>query len=340
MPTPYPWPVKPFARQHPVRAFFNDPRIAGREPRIPLRHRHLGARRHRRLRGHARQGVHRGSRARGRRPGADGPRVRLLARQARGRAPPAGGPAPAARAHRGALGPRALRREHERALPRPDPAGCADSPSSTSGHPTSRADPVPARQEGAGPRSHQGPACRSAASPTTRRRSPCPSRGRTCPSRRRGCATASFCAGVCVQPLRAGVDLRTFRTPDAFHVVYGPDTRQNHPNKPGHLRASTSRTTGTARPSRTATTGSRSRPPTSTATAPTSALPFTIRNGTLAAPRGTEDPHAAPLALTRARTPAGRNRARPAVAHRWGQEAPGRMLADERRPDGSADPHA
>src|SRR4051812_19979775 len=25
---PYPWPVKPFDRQHPVRAFFNDPRIA------------------------------------------------------------------------------------------------------------------------------------------------------------------------------------------------------------------------------------------------------------------------------------------------------------------------
>ena len=28
MTAPYPWPVKPFDRQHPVRAFFNDPRIA------------------------------------------------------------------------------------------------------------------------------------------------------------------------------------------------------------------------------------------------------------------------------------------------------------------------
>ena len=27
MSAPYPWPVKPFDRQHPVRAFFNDPRI-------------------------------------------------------------------------------------------------------------------------------------------------------------------------------------------------------------------------------------------------------------------------------------------------------------------------
>ena len=27
MPAPYPWPVKPFNRQHPVRAYFNDPRI-------------------------------------------------------------------------------------------------------------------------------------------------------------------------------------------------------------------------------------------------------------------------------------------------------------------------
>jgi hypothetical protein len=29
MPAPYPWPVKPFDRQHPVRGFFCDPRIAG-----------------------------------------------------------------------------------------------------------------------------------------------------------------------------------------------------------------------------------------------------------------------------------------------------------------------
>ena len=42
-----------------------------------------------------------------------------------------------------------------------------------------------------------------------------------------------MCAGRCVQPLRPGVDLRVFRKPDVFHAVYGPDTRQNHPNKPG-----------------------------------------------------------------------------------------------------------
>jgi hypothetical protein len=43
-----------------------------------------------------------------------------------------------------------------------------------------------------------------------------------------------MCAGRCVQQLRAGVDLRVFRKPDVFHTVYGPDTRQNHPGKPGH----------------------------------------------------------------------------------------------------------
>ena len=42
-----------------------------------------------------------------------------------------------------------------------------------------------------------------------------------------------FCAGKCVLPLRAGVDLRVFRKPDKFRTVYGPETRQNHPNKPG-----------------------------------------------------------------------------------------------------------
>jgi hypothetical protein len=29
------------------------------------------------------------------------------------------------------------------------------------------------------------------------------------------------------------VDLRVFRKPDKFPMVYGPETRQNHPNKPG-----------------------------------------------------------------------------------------------------------
>jgi hypothetical protein len=39
--------------------------------------------------------------------------------------------------------------------------------------------------------------------------------------------------GKAVVPWRIGVDLRQFRQPDAFHVVFGPETRQNHPNKPG-----------------------------------------------------------------------------------------------------------
>jgi hypothetical protein len=39
--------------------------------------------------------------------------------------------------------------------------------------------------------------------------------------------------GKSVVPWRKGVDLRTFRQPDAFHVIFNPETRQNHPNKPG-----------------------------------------------------------------------------------------------------------
>ena len=39
--------------------------------------------------------------------------------------------------------------------------------------------------------------------------------------------------GKSVVPWRIGVDLRQFRQPDAFHVVFAPETRQNHPNKPG-----------------------------------------------------------------------------------------------------------
>jgi hypothetical protein len=40
-------------------------------------------------------------------------------------------------------------------------------------------------------------------------------------------------AGKTVVPWRKGVDLRTFRKADAFHLIYTPETRQNHPNKPG-----------------------------------------------------------------------------------------------------------
>jgi Peptidase family M23 len=42
-----------------------------------------------------------------------------------------------------------------------------------------------------------------------------------------------ICAGKCVIQLRNGCDLRAFRPPTQFPLVYGPDTRQNHPNKPG-----------------------------------------------------------------------------------------------------------
>ena len=35
---------------------------------------------------------------------------------------------------------------------------------------------------------------------------------------------------------RSGVDLRRFRTVDAFHLIYAPETRQNHPGKPGTYR--------------------------------------------------------------------------------------------------------
>jgi hypothetical protein len=87
------------------------------------------------------------------------------------------------------------------------------------------------------------------------------------------------CAGRCVQPLRAGVDLRVFRKADAFHAVFGPETRQNHPNKPGfycfnlaHDWNSAAFPNGTYRLEVQASDvhGNRA----------TSALPFTIRNGT------------------------------------------------------------
>ena len=82
-----------------------------------------------------------------------------------------------------------------------------------------------------------------------------------------------------MQPLRAGVDLRTFRTPDAFHVVYAPDTRQNHPNKPGHYAFNLAHDSNSPAFANgrylievlaSDIHGNRA----------TSALPFTIRNGT------------------------------------------------------------
>jgi hypothetical protein len=87
------------------------------------------------------------------------------------------------------------------------------------------------------------------------------------------------CAGRCVQTLRSGVDLRTFRKADAFRVVYGEDTRQNRPNKPGHYCFNLARdwnsaafANGSYRLEVEASDvhGNRA----------TSALAFTIRNGT------------------------------------------------------------
>ena len=42
--------------------------------------------------------------------------------------------------------------------------------------------------------------------------------------------------GAPLLPWRHGVDLRSFRTPDAFRAIYAPQTRQNHPGKPGTYR--------------------------------------------------------------------------------------------------------
>jgi hypothetical protein len=39
--------------------------------------------------------------------------------------------------------------------------------------------------------------------------------------------------GKAVVPWRYGVDMRRFRQPADFYNVFGPETRQNHPNKPG-----------------------------------------------------------------------------------------------------------
>ena len=39
--------------------------------------------------------------------------------------------------------------------------------------------------------------------------------------------------GNAVVPWRYGVDMRRFRQPADFYNVFGPETRQNHPNKPG-----------------------------------------------------------------------------------------------------------
>jgi Peptidase family M23 len=39
--------------------------------------------------------------------------------------------------------------------------------------------------------------------------------------------------GKAVVPWRYGVDMRQFRQPADFNVVFAPETRQNHPNKPG-----------------------------------------------------------------------------------------------------------
>ena len=197
---------------------------------------------------------------------------------ARGRAPPAGRPAPAARAHRGALGPRALRREHERSLPRPDPAGRA-APVRRRRPPDDRADHVPARGD--------------------RRRSPATSRGAlqiccvaydTTPHRRAaalaphaGRARARALPHLLRGPVHraAARRRRPARLPQAGRIprrLSRPTRRRTTRTSPV-ATASSSRTTGTARRSRTTRYLLEVEAADIHGNRAVSSLPFTIRNG-------------------------------------------------------------
>ena len=234
MSAPYPWPVKPFNRQHPVRGFFNDPRIQdashafhfGIDVSAPD-----GTAVYAVTPG---QGLHRGQGPRRRRAGARRARLRLLARQAGGRPPPAGAAAPAARAHREGLGPRPLRREPQQPVPSTRSGRARSTPFVDVGHPTIAKIMFRARQADAAARPRQGPRAdllhrlRHDADP--RAAAVVAHAGRS----RRACATAIFCAGKCVLPLRAG--RRSARVPQARRVPprsTRPRHAQNHPNKPG-----------------------------------------------------------------------------------------------------------
>ena len=86
-----------------------------------------------------------------------------------------------------------------------------------------------------------------------------------------------FCAGRCVLPLRAGVDLRVFRKPDMFRASTGRRPGRTTRTSPGST-ASSSRTTGTARRSRTTSYNLEVQAADVHGNVASSTLPFTIRN--------------------------------------------------------------
>ncbi len=115
----YGWPIRPFYQQHPIRGYFNDPRLSGDETGLPLRRRHLGSGRDAGLRDRARASV-RVARSDGLGlPEARRSPALLLARRAGRRQGPARSPAPADRARRRRRGPRAPRRVQGRHVHQP-----------------------------------------------------------------------------------------------------------------------------------------------------------------------------------------------------------------------------
>ena len=156
MSAPYPWPVKPFNRQHPVRGFFNDPRVQGASHAF-----HFGID----------VSAPDGTAVYAVTPGKvfiedHGHAVAVLAPDGRAfgywHVKPAVAhhqqvaAAPAARAHRGAAGATSTSPRASRAAISTHPAG--RDPAVHRRRPSDdRADHVPARQEGAQAGPHQGP---------------------------------------------------------------------------------------------------------------------------------------------------------------------------------------
>ncbi len=232
MPTPYPWPVKPFDRQHPVRGFFNDPRVQGASHAF-----HFGIDISARdgtavyavtpgkvfieNHGHAVAVLAPGGRAFGYwhiKP-AVAHHQQVGLHQLLGRIEPGWGHVHFAESIKGRyldpIRPGAIR------------------PFVDVGHPTVSQIMFRRGKKDVNPERIKGrlKIC-CVAYDTTPIHVPKPwSHMPVAPARLR---FRIMCAGRCVQPLRPGVDLRVFRKADAFPVVFGPDTRQNHPNKPGH----------------------------------------------------------------------------------------------------------
>ena len=220
MAAPYPWPVKPFDRQHPVRGFFNDPRVQDASHAF-----HFGID----------VSAPDGTAVYAVTPGRSSSRTRATPSQCRRRtgAPSATGTSSrrsrttsrsactscsvtSRRAGATSTSPRASTGRYVDPI-RPG----AIHPFVDVGPSDGREDHVPQRRQGRVCPTASRAVCRSAASPTTRRRSTCRRRGRTCRWRPARVRYRIFCAGKCVLPLRAGVDLRVFRKPDLFQTVYG-----------------------------------------------------------------------------------------------------------------------